>query len=69
MLPGLSQNSRRKNSQLLNLSTERTTKGHRQMKDEIINLEELSDIQKEWIIEILTATPEQLERMIQLLTK
>jgi hypothetical protein len=39
------------------------------MKDEIINLEELSDIQKEWIIEILTATPKQLERMIQLLTK
>ena len=39
------------------------------MKDEIINLEELSDIQREWIIEILTATPEQLERMIQLLTK
>ena len=37
--------------------------------DEKINLEELSDIQKEWIIEILTATLEQLERMIQLLTK
>lgn len=68
MLPGLSQNSRRKNSQLLNLSTERTTKGQNKM-DEKINLEELSDIQKEWIIEILTATPEQLERMIQLLTK
>lgn len=68
MLPGLSQNSRRKNSQSLNLSTERTTKGQNKM-DEKINLEELSDIQKEWIIEILTATPEQLERMIQLLTK
>lgn len=68
MLPGLSQNSHRKNSQLLNLSTERTTKGQNKM-DEKINLEELSDIQKEWIIEILTATPEQLERMIQLLTK
>ncbi len=68
MLPGLLQNSRRKNSQLLNLSTERTTKGQNKM-DEKINLEELSDIQKEWIIEILTATPEQLERMIQLLTK
>ena len=37
--------------------------------DEKINLEELSDIQEEWIIEILTATPEQLERMIQLLSK
>lgn len=37
--------------------------------DEKINLEELSDIQKEWIVEILTATPEQLERIIQLLTK
>lgn len=69
MLPGLSQNSRRKNSQLLNLSTERTTKGHRQMKDEIINLDELSEESRILVEIILNATPEEFEELKRLAGK
>jgi hypothetical protein len=68
MLPGLSQNSRRKNSQLLNLSTERTTKGQNKM-DEKINLATLDIEYIKLIDRVLNATPEQLEKIEQLINE
>lgn len=68
MLPGLSQNSRRKNSQLLNLSTERTTKGQNKM-DEKINLAALDIEYIKLIDRVLNATPEQLEKIEQLINE
>ena len=68
MLPGLSQNSRRKNLQLLNLSTERTTKGQNKM-DEKINLATLDIEYIKLIDRVLNATPEQREKIEQLINE
>ena len=48
------------------MSTEKTAEARY---DNIIDLDGLSDIKKAWFEEILSATPEQLERIIELLSQ